>query len=316
VNERDALVRALEHVSALERQLVRERSARRQAETIAEEGLRRLWEANRRLDERVGRRTAELAAARQRALDAARAKTEFIANLSHEVGTPLQTILLAVEMADVEDPVDRARLARAARATQELHQLFSNLLELALCETGDIEAHPRPTSMVEVSDALVRRWADRLSAVGLLLSPEAWGAAEVDPERLVQLGDLLLDNVLRFARPGLVHLELVADERRVVLSVADGGPGVAEPDLERIMEPFVQAEGGAARPTAGAGIGLALARGIAQRLGGSAAAAPNDRGGLTVTVELAVSASGAETVDAGGPTTAAVPTATATGGSA
>lgn len=273
-----------ERSALLERRLRRERAARLEAEGIAERGLRELYEANRLLDQRVAERTAQLEQARCAALEAAQARTEFLASLSHQVGTPLQTIISAVELVTTVDAADHERLNEAATAAEALGQLFRNLLELAQCEVGDIPATSVSVEMVEVADRLDQRWSARLAAVGKLLSPEASGIATVDPDRMVQIGDLLLDNAYHHADPGLVQLGVWAEGDVARLEVADSGPGVSAADLEVILEPFVQLRDAA--PRLGSGVGLALARGLASRLGGTAVALPNAAGGLTVTVRL------------------------------
>jgi signal transduction histidine kinase len=269
----------------LERQLRRERAARMEAERIAERGLRELYEANRLLDQRVAERTVQLEQARGAALEAAQARTEFLASLSHQVGTPLQTIVSAVELVTTVDEQDHDRLREAAAAAEALGQLFRNLLELAQCEVGDIPATPVSVEMVEIADRLEQRWSARLATVGKLLSPEGSGMATVDPDRMVQIGDLLLDNAFHHADPGLVQLGIWAEGGGARLEVADSGPGVSAADLEVILEPFVQLRD-APTPRLGSGVGLALARGLAHRLGGTAVALPNAAGGLTVTVRL------------------------------
>jgi signal transduction histidine kinase len=274
-----------ERIALLERRLHRERVARMEAERIAEQGLRDLYQANQLLDRRVAERTSQLEQAHLAALDAAQARTRFLASLSHEVGTPLQTIVSTMELVDGVDDVDRQRLREAATAAESLGQLFRNLLELAQCEIGDVTSAPLEMDMVEVADLLDRRWSGRLAADGKLLSPEASGTATVDPDRLAQIGDLLLDNAHQFADPGLVQLGLWAEDDGVRLEVADSGPGVSAADLEVILEPFVQLRGGRT-PRAGSGVGLALARGLAHRLGGSALALANSAGGLTVTIRI------------------------------
>ena len=270
----------------LERRWRREREARLESERIAETGLRPLWEAKNDVDERVEERTRQLHRARHQAETAAEAKTEFLANLSHEVRTPLQTILAALELAAPARAADRDRLEEAAVATRGLRHLFDNLLELAQCEAGSIDVSSSPTDLEQVADELADRWSERLIARGLLLVPESDGHAVVDGVRLVQIGDALLDNAAKFSVPGTVHLGLARHDDHVQLVVTDDGPGVDTASLERIFEPFVQLQGGNDRLVGGAGIGLALVRGLADQLGGSAAARPSRSGGLAVAVRV------------------------------
>lgn len=275
-----------ETVARLERRWQREREARLESERIAEAGLRRLWEATQELDRRVEERTAELLRARADAEAAARAKTEFLANLSHEVGTPLQTILSALELARPASTKDRERLDVAARAVVELRDLFRNLLELSQMEVGSVDLRPAMVELAAVADDLAVRWRDRCIARGILLVPHASGRATVDRDRLTQVADALLDNATKFARPGTVQLGLTAADGAVVLTVEDEGPGVADHALEHIFEPFVQLDGANDRSVGGAGIGLALVRGLAHQLGGTATASHGAAGGLAVHVTV------------------------------
>lgn len=276
-----------DRIAVLQRRLRREREARRESERIAETGLRRLWEAKSELDRRVEERTAELRAAQLRAQAASDAKTEFLANLGHEVRTPLQTILSALELSDAASDAERDRRSDAVAAVVALSGLFDDLLELAQCEVGSVDLHPVPTDLDRVADELVQRWQGPLAARGLLLVPDSSGTAVVDPVRLQQIADALLANAAKFARPGTVAMRLVRpDQRPLELEVSDHGPGVAADQLERIFEPFVQVQGGNDRTEGGAGIGLSLVRGLARQMGGDAVAAPNDEGGLVVRILL------------------------------
>jgi signal transduction histidine kinase len=275
-----------ERIDLLERRWRREREARLESERIAEAGLRRLWEAKNDLDRRVEERTLQLRRARRDAEAAAASKTEFLANLSHEVRTPLQTILGALELTDPAGADDADRLHEAVAATRELRHLFDNLLELAQCEVGSIEVRPGATDLEEVADELADRWRDRLTARGLLLVPESAGRAFVDRARLLQIGDALLDNASKFSAPGTVHLDVLGRDGQVELVVTDDGPGIDGGALDRIFEPFVQLHGGNDRLVGGAGIGLALVRGLAGQLGGTADAEASGSGGLAVAVRL------------------------------
>lgn len=278
---------AMARIELLERRLRREREARLESERIAESGLRRLWEVNNELDQRVDERTEQLRAAQQRAESASDAKTVFLANVSHEVRTPLQTIMSALELAEPSDPADRSRQLDAVHAAGALRDLFDGLLELAQCEVGSIELRPSSTDLDRLTDDLARRWQSRLIGRGLLLVPESSGTAVLDATRLRQIADALLDNAVKFARPGTVSFRLVAaDDGGADLTVTDAGPGVEPDQLERMFEPFVQLHGGTDRAVGGAGIGLALVRGLAGRMGGSVRAAVAGDGGLEISVRL------------------------------
>jgi signal transduction histidine kinase len=276
-----------ERIELLQLRLQREREARRESERIAELGLRRLWESKDELDRRVEERTAQLRVAQQQAQAASDAKTEFLANLGHEVHTPLQTILAALELATPTAEAERERHHDAIAAVLELRELFNDLLDLAECEVGSIEFYPVPTNLDEIADELVGRWQGRLAARGLLLVPESHGTATVDPVRLDRIADALLANGEKFSDPGTIELRMAAgDDGTTEVEVRDLGPGVAADQLERIFEPFVQAEGGNDRTTRGAGIGLALVRGLAREMGGEASAQPTPEGGLAVLVRI------------------------------
>lgn len=276
-----------ERVVVLQARLHREREARRESERIAEAGLRRLWDAKNDLDHRVEQRTAELRAAQERAEAASQAKSEFLANLGHEVRTPLQTILAALELSDGVADAAPGRRRQALDAVTALSELFDDLLDLAECEVGSVDLHPVPTDLGQLADEVVDRWQGPLAAKGLLLVPESSGSATLDAVRLGRIADALLANCAKFARPGTVGLRLGAsDDATVTLEVHDHGPGVAPDQVERIFEPFVQVDGGNDRVAGGAGIGLALVRGLARQMGGDAVAAASPDGGLVVEVRV------------------------------
>lgn len=270
----------------MERRWRRERAARLESEQIAEAGLRRLWDATAELDRRVAERTGQLQFEHDRAEAADAAKTAFLANLGHEVRTPLQTVLATLELVRPSDAADASRVEMATEATQKLRTLFDNLLELAQIEVGSVEIDPVPTDLDAVADDLVDRWAHRLRARGLLLVPDSGGSAVLDPCRLAQIGDALLSNAEKFATPGTVHLRLLAHPERVELQVEDEGPGVDRRSLHRIFEPFVQLEGGNDRTVGGSGVGLAIVAGLATCMGGHAGASTTNHGGLVVTAAV------------------------------
>ncbi|MFZ4433252.1 MAG: sensor histidine kinase [Microthrixaceae bacterium] len=255
-------------VARLERRWQREREARLEAEQLAESGLRSLWEAKNDLDRRVEERTAELVRTRALAEASERAKTRFLADLAHQVRTPLQTILAAIELATPATPQDRDRLSVAADAAVELRDLFTNLMRLAELQVNPQPPRPTEVDLRDLADDLAIAWRERMLSRGLLLVPHADGRALVDPDRLSQAADALLDNAVRFAVPGPVELHLTSAPDGVRLRVVDSGPGLADDLLEAAFVPFTTFGAG----STGGGIGLALVRELALTAGGTATA--------------------------------------------
>lgn len=266
------------------RRWLREREARHEAERIAEAGLRRLYEANADLDRRVSERTAELEAARALAEGADRTKSEFLANLGHEVRTPLHTILATLELATPVDAADQRRLDDAILATRGLRDMFTNLLELAQFEVGAASTNLADVPLDQVVDELVEDWRSRLAAKGLLLVPECPSGPKAlvttDRDRVVQAVSALLDNAEKFADPGTVRLTVRNADGWVEVRVADDGPGVDDELLDKVFEPFARA--GSRTEGTGSGVGLTIVRRVAEHLGGSAVGRRSAGGGFEV----------------------------------
>jgi signal transduction histidine kinase len=272
------------------RRWLREREARHEAERIAEAGLRRLYEANADLDRRVSERTAELEAARALAEGADRTKSEFLANLGHEVRTPLHTILATLELASPVDAADRRRIEDATAATRGLRDMFTNLLELAQFEVGSASTSLTSVQLDELVDELVDTWRSRLAAQGLLLVPECPSADQAlvttDRDRIVQAVTALLDNAEKYAEPGTVRLTVRRTDGWVELVVADDGPGLDDDLVDKVFEPFARAATPGDDPAPGSGVGLTIVRKIAEHLGGSATGRRSASGGFEVEIRV------------------------------
>ena len=276
------------------RRWLREREARHEAERIAEAGLRRLYEANADLDRRVSERTAELETARALAEGADRTKSEFLANLGHEVRTPLHTILATLELATPVDAADARRIEDATAATRGLRDMFTNLLELAQFEVGSASTSVAEVALDEVVDELVDAWRSRLATKGLLLVPECPAGTQAtvttDRDRVVQALTALLDNAEKYAEPGTVRLTVQRSAGWIALLVADDGPGLDDDLAEKVFEPFARATSTGDDPAPGSGVGLTIVRKIAEQLGGTAHGRRSASGGFEVELRLPDSA--------------------------
>lgn len=204
---------------------------------------------------------------RLEALD--RVRADFVTVASHELRTPLAAVqgyAQALASDDVED--QREAVAEILAAARHMTDIVETLDELA--SAGDVGlSGERPVPLAEVvvglggpPDAAPRR------TIGVVLPPEPLHVSG-DARRLRLAFQHLLDNADAFTPPeGRVWIEAEAGDGRVTVRVCDTGRGLAAGDLERIFEPFVQAEAPDTRSREGLGVGLALARSVVLRHGG------------------------------------------------
>jgi two-component system sensor histidine kinase SenX3 len=201
-------------------------------------------------------------------------RRDFVANVSHELKTPIGALELLAETLVAEDDPEVARplVERLAEEAERLGRIVDDLLDLSLIETQ--EAVPAETLEV---DALVDEAVDRLrpsamvSGIGLQVHHGAGGARiDCDRRQVVSAIVNLLDNAVKYSESGnvvVVETER-GDDDQVVLAVSDHGVGVPSRDLERIFERFYRVDQARSRDTGGTGLGLAIVRHVAQAHGG------------------------------------------------
>lgn len=271
-------------VTRLERRLERERVARAEAEKIAEDGLRELYEVNQALDERVQERTRELEVARANAVAANEAKSQFLAHISHEVHTPINGVLGMIELLDasVQGDQERAWLHSAAASVERLQRLFVRLLAHLELESVDLAAVAEPRPVADVLDELAARWRTRAAATGKLLMVDLDDPNLMVPHtpQLELAIEELLVNAVDHAEPGMVQLRATRDLLgRTRIGVLDEGPGID--DEQRSADRLLEPGSVTTRTAEGLGIGLAFARRIAQCHAGTLTLERNPAGGTS-----------------------------------
>ncbi len=240
-----------------------------------------------------------IAQARDTAEQALQARTAFVANITHELRTPLQSILGFSELGRARAG-DQERLGQMFSAIHDagerMLKLVCDLLDLAKAERGEVVGRRCVVDLRDLVDAALRElepMAQR-KTVGLQWTPPAQAVwVNADAERLLQVLRNVLANALRFAPAGsLVELELPCEAGALRLCVADRGPGIPEAELERIFEPFVQSS--RTRDGAGGtGLGLAIARQIMDAHEGSIHARNRAGGGAVFELRLSLAAGAA-----------------------
>jgi two-component system sensor histidine kinase KdpD len=217
-----------------------------------------------------------------------RMRTALLAAVSHDLRTPLASIKASVSslrQTDVEwSEADEADLlATIEQNADRLDALIGNLLDMSRLHTGSLQPFLRPTAIDEVAPVAVGGLDDSLRLE--MAVPDGFPLVLADPGLLERVLANLFSNALRFSpvtRPPELHASL--DGGTVRLEVVDHGPGVPDEQKERIFEPFEQV--GDRHP--GVGLGLAVARGFAEAMGGRIGALDTPGGGLTVRITLPV----------------------------
>jgi signal transduction histidine kinase len=168
------------------------------------------------------------------------------------------------------------KLRRARKALRSALDLIDDLLDLARAESGQLEIRPAPTDVREAAREMVEDFMVRAEEQALTLTvdvPDEFPIIECDPARIRQVVSNLLSNAVKYTPPGgLVAVRVGlegggtdGEAERVVLSVSDTGPGIAEEERHLLFEEFTRLD---AETSNGAGVGLAISRRIAHALGG------------------------------------------------
>jgi len=231
--------------------------------------------ANEVTDQVAARRTTDRA--RASAEEANLAKSQFLRTVSHELRTPLNAIAGYADLVTMglRGPVtdeQRSDLERIKRASQHLLGLINDILSFAKLEAGQVELDVGdvsvPATVAEVEGLL----APQLAAKGLQYMAGSCATdlvARADPERLRQILLNLLGNAAKFTpEGGQIAIECAEQDHEVAIRVRDTGIGIPPEALERIFDPFVQVGRDLRAPSDGVGLGLAISRDLARRMGG------------------------------------------------
>ena len=261
----------------------------------------------RELERLVEERTAQLRLEMEKTAEANRAKSRFLANVTHDLRTPLNAIigysdLLAEQAEEREAPDFVADLGRIRRAAEHQLALVNDVLDLAKVEAGRLDVALEEVDLPRfLSDVLatvgpmVRRNGNRLEAEGI----EGAGTVRTDPTRLRQILLNLLSNAARHTTDGLVAVEVSREDGDALFRVRDTGVGIPEAEIALLFRAFSQARGGDAR---GTGLGLAISQQLAGLLGGRIAVESAPGRGSTFTLRIPASAPAATPAPSSAPT--------------
>jgi len=227
------------------------------------------------------------------ALEAARrARQRWIADIAHELRTPLATLRAEIEaMQDGVRSLDQTGLASLAQEVAQLTRLVEDLRLLSLSDLGALTYHKEPLAFDEIIEegltAARPAVADHRLRVDLDLQPGVRVLA--DESRLSQVVANLLQNTLRYSEPpARLSLRLRESAGRATLTWDDSSPGVDEADLPRLTDRLFRVDGSRARAHGGSGLGLAIVKAIVEAHGGALSASASPLGGLRWEIVLPV----------------------------
>jgi signal transduction histidine kinase len=215
----------------------------------------------------------------------------FVADASHELRTPATLIRSAAEILERERLVSeegRPFVEDIEAEADRLARLVEDLLTLASTDAGVLKVERRPIDLAEVARDTVRRATSLAEERRVQLAFGSSGPTRIDGDRdrLVQLLLILVDNASAHSPDGgTVTVSVDGAARRVVLSVADEGPGVPEAERERVFEPFHRLRD-ERRTAGGTGLGLAIARRLAQSHGAAIEVDDAPGGGARFRIEI------------------------------
>ncbi|MFW5832813.1 MAG: ATP-binding protein [Pseudomonadota bacterium] len=226
-----------------------------------------------------------------------RAKSAFLATMSHEVRTPLNGILGAVELLRVapSSPAAVDALAAIEASADVLLRLVDDVLDHARLEAGAVDVQAEPLRLVDLARTAIAVVTPRAAGQPVEVRLDALPGADLrllsDPAKLQRIMVNLLDNAVKFTAEGQVLLEVGATREResrvrALIRVSDTGIGIAETRLAQLFEPFTQADPSIQGTFGGSGLGLAICRQLARALGGEIEAASQPGAGSVFTFRV------------------------------
>ncbi len=267
-----------EQTSALKREVQR----RREADVLLQQAKDAAEQA---------RTVAEQAQAQAEAAN--RAKSRYISVISHELRTPLNGILGYAQLMaqDSDVPAHRQQaVAVIRRGGEHLLQLIEGTLDIERIESGRLSLNVAPMPFADTLNELAALFDMQASAKGLSLVYEVQGAlptwVRADEKRLRQIVVNLLGNAVKYTQSGQVSLRVRWQRQMATIEVTDTGPGMSGEALARVFEPFARGDNVAFAP--GAGLGLTIAKMLAELMGGELTARSELGAGSTFYVRLFV----------------------------
>ena len=305
----------MESEEVLKRALERERKARKEAEDIAEQVTARLHHLNQKLDAKIQEATldleareAELRESHARVTEALKLRDNFLASMTHELRSPLHSILGLSEVlledtyGELNDP-QRRSLRTIHSSGSHLLELINNVLEVSKLAAGQTETQVETVDVQSVCEEALALVASQAGAKQIQVTYQMASEASCLNANTLHLKQMLvnlLSNAIKFTpKTGKVTLSasVSGDGQAVELTVTDTGIGISEEDFSKLFRAFSQLDSGPGRSAEGSGLGLLLVQRMADLYGGgvSVQSSPDHGSAFRVSLPRCISPSAPQT---------------------
>jgi signal transduction histidine kinase len=246
------------------------------------------------LERKVAERTQELTIANEKLGEASKLKSQFLANVNHELRTPVSAIIgyahLVLRATEGEiSRLQRDNLEDLLRNAERLLGQIDSLLEFSKIEAGKVEMHLEPVKVNEVIHAAISTIEPTLNGGGVRIIREiapGMSVLNTDREKLRQIILNLLDNAVKFTERGEIKIAASQQNGSLKLVVSDTGIGIEKDDLNKIFEEFHRGDSYSTKNYRGTGLGLAIVKQFVNLLGGEVAVESQLGKGSVFTVTL------------------------------
>jgi len=208
----------------------------------------------------------------------------FLGDIAHEIGSPLARMEMALAVLEQRgDERQRSYVEDVREEVRHMSNLLGELLSFTKAELRAVTLHP--VLLTDLVERILHTEAPPPAVVTTQIAPDA--CAQADTDLLARALGNLVRNAVRYAgHAGPITVSATREKNILVLRVTDSGPGVPEPSLPRLFEPFYRPEAARTRETGGTGLGLAIVKSCVEACGGTVHARNRPGGGLEVSIVL------------------------------